>query len=108
MFPGKNGGGQVAHCRMPPLPVIGYLDVFHDSGFYFFSCALTLMIHQLAFQTPPETLHRGVVIAVATAAHGYANPMPLKILPVIGGAILAPPVCMVNHARPGPGRANKA
>lgn len=56
------------------------------------------MVHQLVFQSPPETLDRGIIVAVAAAAHGDLHAELLKQFAVLQGAILAAPVGVVDQA----------
>ena len=83
---------------MPPLAVVEHLNVLRHLSPSLLPRIISPVMHQLSFQCPPETLHRGVVIAIPLPTHGGDHaPLPQLILIVVG-TLLGPTVGVVEQA----------
>lgn len=58
---------------MAPLTVVEDLNVLRDLPSGLFPRFITSVMHQFILQRAPETLHRGIVVAVASPTHGRGH-----------------------------------
>jgi len=80
------------------LTIIETHDVRKDVGRGFFMGLVILEVNVFAFEGAKETLHRGIVIAVACAAHAGLHPLIDQELLVGPSSILAAPIRMVEQS----------
>jgi hypothetical protein len=86
---------------LPPLPVVEDLNVFRDLPDCLLLSTVTTVIDELVLERTPETLHGGVVVAVALAAHRRFHAELRKKLLKMGTAILASPIRVMDKALKG-------
>ena len=65
----ESGRRQMAESRLLSNPVVEDLDVFRDLTFCLLPRSEATVMDQFCLQGTPATFHRGIVPAVALAAH---------------------------------------
>ena len=94
----KCGRRQVVQTGLRALPVVKHFDVLADSESGLLACSESPMVDQLALQRTPERFDRGVIVAVAAAAHRRAHAeLPDDFL-VSRRTILRAAIGMLNQA----------
>ena len=96
---GKCRGRAIPQSGVSPLPVIKQLDVLRDLAPSLLTGFVAPMMHQFILQRSPETLHRGVVIAVPLPTHGRRQAILAEVLLVDLGTILRAPIGVVDQSR---------
>src|SRR6476620_6351033 len=86
------GRGDVPQRRVPPDAVVERLDVLEDARPRLLARGVVLVVDQLLLQAGEERLHRGVVPAVAPAAHAARDPLLREPPLVVLAGVLAPAV----------------
>ena len=81
---------------MTALPIIETHDVRKDVGRGFLAGLVILEVSMLAFECTKETLHWGIVIAIACAAHADLHLLASEKLLVGFCCILATPIRMMK------------
>jgi len=81
--------GNVAQAGMSSLPVVEHFNVFADLGHCFLASAVFAVMNQFGLEGAEEAFHRGVVIAVPLATHGWHHTELFEQLLVALRAILA-------------------
>lgn len=106
----ERGRRLVVQTRLRALPVVEDLDVFTDRAPCLLARGEALMIDQFVLQRSPEGFDRGVVVAIAAAAHRRQH-VELAHERLIGQrTILRPAIGVVNQTRrrsPGRDRAKQ-
>ena len=59
------------------------------------------MVDLFVLEHAPEAFHRGVVVAISFPAHRCRHPKPVKQQGIFLGAILTPPIRVVDQTRYG-------
>src|SRR5437762_8710171 len=78
----------VAQCAMSALAVIEGFDVIEDLHASLVAGFEATAIDQLQFEGAPEAFHGGVIIAVASAAHGGDQAGLTQSLTIIAAGVL--------------------
>ena len=78
--------------------VIEGLDVVEDGSACFGEGSEAVMIDELVFEAAPEGFDKGVIVAVAFAAHGSEQSMLREQLAVGGAGELAPAIGVEDEA----------
>ena len=82
---------------MPPLAVVKKIDILGDLRHRLAPRLVAPMVNELGLQGAEEALHRGVVVAVAFAAHGgFDTELPEQFLVVLR-AVLTASVRVMNQ-----------
>ena len=84
---------------MSPLPVIEQLTIRRDLAPGLLPRGIPPVVHQLIFQRAPDTLHRGVVIAVALPTHGRGQAKLPQLILIVLGTILRSAIGVVDQPR---------
>jgi len=79
------------------LPIIKHFEVFKDLLPGFLPCAVLAMMNEFPFQRAEETLHAGIIPAVASARHASDDSRRGQALLVGRGCILTALVGMVEQ-----------
>ena len=87
--------------------VVEHLDVFLDSRLGLDPGPKATVVDQLLLQCARETLHRGVVVALALARHGGSHPQRHDGALVARSTVLAASVRAMDAARLGPAASNR-
>ncbi len=95
----EHDGRLVVQTRLRALPVVEDFDVFGDRQACLLARGEALMIDQFVLQRSPEGFDRGVVVAIAAAAHPCPH-IELAHERLIGQrTILRPAIAVMNQAR---------
>jgi hypothetical protein len=70
------------------LAIVEAFDVIEYMGFGFTAGEKFTSVNELQFQRAPEALHRGVVVAIAPAAHGSDEARVLEGVAVLSAGVL--------------------
>src|SRR6476661_9517229 len=89
----------VIQCAMSALAVIEGFDVIEDLHASLSAGVEATAIDQLQFEGAPEAFHGGVVIAVASAAHGGDQAGVTLSLAIIAAGVLDATIGMEKQLR---------
>ncbi len=79
---------------MSSFAVVEDLHIIEQAGFGLLMCQIFFPMHLLLFERGKEALHRGIVPAVATAAHAACDALFLQALLIGMSGVLTAPVAM--------------
>ena len=82
---------------MEPLAVVEGFDVIEDRARRLGAAGEGASVHEFFFERAPEALHRGVVVAVASAAHARRHVPGGQMLAVRLAGVLATAVGVVEQ-----------
>src|SRR6266478_6294111 len=83
---------------MAPRSIVEAFDIGKDITCGFLSCCIMPVMDELGFERVEEALHRGVVIAIAFAAHRGPEAGGLQQLAILRRGVLHAAIGMVNQA----------
>src|SRR3954454_15009215 len=91
------GRGAIADGRMQTLPIVEDFDVFEHGRPRLLAGAEAELVDVLRLERGEEALHRRVVQAVAAAAHGLRDAVPLQHRAIRLGGVLHAAVAVVDQ-----------
>jgi len=91
------GRGAIADGRVQTLPIVEDFDVFEHGRLRLLAGAEADLVDVLGLERGEEALHGRVIEAVAAAAHGLRDAVPLQHRPVGLGRVLHAAVAVVDQ-----------
>ena len=80
------------------MPIVEYLYVFRNLPDGLFSRLVAMVMDKLVLERTPEALHRSIIVAIASPAHGCSHLELIHQPPIFMGTVLTATIRMVNEA----------